>query len=150
MALDWRWDRLVTQVDLLAWKLRAGLRKHRVDYEVAYRHVATTAFGDVTNVDLYDAAYQLSRHVDSAPVRASCTAVMEAVDRAVLYEWSTPAEGRLHGIGIYWPERPRAAAPRLELHRVVGLPLLLGGAHLHAYDDLGGLPDLLGRVSDGP
>jgi len=111
VALDWRWDRLVTQVDLLAWDLRAGLRRHRADYEAAYRHVATTVFGDVTNVDLYDAAYQLRKHVDAAPIKEACTAVMEAVDRAVLYEWSTAAEGRLHGIGIYWPSAPAPPRP---------------------------------------
>ena len=111
VALDWRWDRLVTQVDLLAWKLRAGLRRHRADYEAAYRHIATTVFGDATNVDLYDAAYQLRRHVDSAPVKAACIAVMETLDRAVLYEWSTSAEGRLHGIGIYWPDAPAPPHP---------------------------------------
>ena len=111
VALDWRWDRLVTQVDLLAWKLRAGLPRHRADYEAAYRHIATTVFGDPTNVDLYDAAYQLRRHVDSAPIKATCTAVMEAVERAVLYEWSTAAEGRLHGIGIYWPSAPGPPRP---------------------------------------
>jgi hypothetical protein len=106
VALDWRWDRLVAWVDLLAWKLRAGLRKHRADFEAAYRHMATTVFGDPTNVDLYDAAYQLKRHVDAEPIQATCTAVTAAVDRAVLYEWSTAAEGRLHGIGIYWPSAP--------------------------------------------
>ncbi len=106
VALDWRWDRLVTKVDLLAWYLRAGMRRHRSDYEAAYRRVASAIYGDSTSVDLYDAAHQLRKHVDSAPIKAACTAVMKAVDRAVLYEWSTPAEGRLHGIGIYWPSAP--------------------------------------------
>jgi hypothetical protein len=36
---------------------------------------------------------------------------MRAVDRVVLYEWSTRTEGRLHGIGIYWPDAPAPPDP---------------------------------------
>jgi hypothetical protein len=36
---------------------------------------------------------------------------MRAVDRVVLYEWSTRAEGRLHGVGIYWPDAPAPPDP---------------------------------------
>jgi hypothetical protein len=111
VALDWRWDRLVRQVDLLAWKLRAGMKKHRREYAAAYRSVATALYGDPTSVDLYDAAAQLRRRVDLPTLRRTCRDVMRAVDRVVLYEWSTRAEGRLHGIGIYWPDAPAPPRP---------------------------------------
>jgi hypothetical protein len=111
VALDWRWDRLVRQVDLLAWKLRAGMKKHRRDYAAAYRRVATALYGDPTSVDLYDAAAQLRRSVDSPSLQRTCGDVMRAVDRVVLYEWSTRAEGRLHGVGIYWPDAPAPPDP---------------------------------------
>ena len=111
VALDWRWDRLVSQVDLLAWKLRAGMKKHRPQYAAAYRRVAKALYGDPTSVDLYDAAAQLRRRVDSPTLQRTCRDVMRAVDRVVLYEWSTPAEGRLHGIGIYWPDAPAPPHP---------------------------------------
>lgn len=111
VALDWRWDRLVRQVDLLAWKLRAGMKKHRSEYAAAYRHVASALYGDPTSVDLYDAAAQLRRRVHSPSIQRTCRDVMRAVDRVVLYEWSTRAEGRLHGIGIYWPDAPAPPRP---------------------------------------
>jgi hypothetical protein len=111
VALDWRWDRLVEQVDLLAWKLRAGLKQHRRGYAAAYKHIATALYGDPTSLDLYDAAARLRRHVDSPSLQRTCEDVMRAVDRVVLYEWSTPAEGRLHGIGIYWPDAPAPPHP---------------------------------------
>jgi hypothetical protein len=111
IALDWRWDRLVRQVDLLAWKLRAGLKKHRREYTAAYRRVAAAVNGDPTSVDLYDATAQLYRRVDSPTLRHTCRDVMRAVDRVVLYQWSTRAEGRLHGIGIYWPDAPAPPHP---------------------------------------
>jgi len=111
VALDWRWDRLVSQVDLLAWKLRAGMKKHRPQYAAAYKRVARALYGDPTSVDLYDAAAQLRRRVDSPTLQRTCRDVMRAVDRVVLYEWSTPAEGRLHGIGIYWPDPPAPPHP---------------------------------------
>jgi len=111
VALDWRWDRLVRKVDLLAWKLRAGMKKHRGDYAAAYRRVDAAVNGDPTSVDLYDAAYQLSRHVDSPTIQRTCRDVMRAVDLVVLYEWSTRAEGRMHGIGIYWPDAPAPPRP---------------------------------------
>ena len=99
------------QVDLLAWKLRAGMKKHRREYDAAYRSVAAALYGDPTSVDLYDAAAQLRRRVDSPTLRRTCRDVMRAVDRVVLYEWSTRAEGRLHGIGIYWPDAPAPPRP---------------------------------------
>ena len=111
VALDWRWDRLVRQVDLLAWKLRAGMKKHRRDYAAAYRRVAAALYGDPTSVDLYDAAAQLRRRVDSPTLQRTCRDVMRAVDGVVLSEWSTRAEGRLHGIGIYWPDAPAPPHP---------------------------------------
>jgi hypothetical protein len=114
VALDWRWDRLVRQVDLLAWKLRAGMKKHRREYAAAYRRVAAALYGDTTSVDLYDAAAQLRRRVDSPTLQRTCRDVMRAVDRVVLYEWSTPAEGRLHGIGVYWPGAPAPPDPRAD------------------------------------
>jgi hypothetical protein len=111
VALDWRWDRLVRKVDLLAWKLRAGMKKHRRAYAAAHKHVAAAIYGDPTSVDLYDAADQLRRRVHSPSIRRTCRDVMKAVDRVTLYEWSTSAEGRLHGIGIYWPDAPAPPRP---------------------------------------
>jgi hypothetical protein len=111
VALDRRWDRLVRQVDLLAWKLRAGMKKHRSEYAAAYRRVAAALYGDPTSVDLYDAAAQLRRSVRSPSIRRTCGHVMRAVDSVVLYEWSTRAEGRLHGVGIYWPGAPAPPRP---------------------------------------
>jgi hypothetical protein len=111
VALDWRWDRLARQVDLLAWKLRAGMKRHRAGYAAARRRMASALYGDPTSVDLYDAAAQIRARVDSPSLRRTCRDVMRAVDRVVLYEWSTRAEGRLHGIGIYWPEAPAPPDP---------------------------------------
>jgi len=111
VALDWRWDRLARQVDLLAWKLNRGLKKHRAAYGAARRHMQAALYGDPTSVDLYDAAYQLRKRVRSPSIRRTCRDVMLAVDRVTLFEWSTRAEGRLHGMGIYWPDTPAPPRP---------------------------------------
>lgn len=110
VSLDWRWDRLVYQVDVLAGKLRDGMKKHRKEYQRAYNHVASAVNGDPTSVDLYDAAVQLRRYVTSPTIRRTCLNLMRAIDDVVLYEWSTTAEGRLHGIAIYWPDSPAPPA----------------------------------------
>jgi len=111
VALDWRWDRLVAQVNTLGWKLLDGLPRHRAEYVAARRHMATAIGGDPTSVDLYDAAAQLRKRVHSPSLKRTCEAVMKAVRRVALYEWSTRAEGRLHGMGIYWPSTPRPPRP---------------------------------------
>jgi hypothetical protein len=111
VALDWRWDRLTAQVNSLGWKLLDGLPRHRAEYAAARRHMATAYWGDPTSVDLYDAAYQLARRVSSPSIRGMCRNVMRSVRAAVLYEWSTRAEGRQHGMGIYWPSAPRPPRP---------------------------------------
>lgn len=111
VRLDYRWDKLVKQVDLLAWKLRDQMKKHRRNYAKAHAGVARAKFGDPTSVDLYDMAAQLNRRCGSPTIKRTCRDVMRALDRVVLYEWSTKAEGRLHGVGIYWPDRPAPPHP---------------------------------------
>ena len=137
---DWRWDRLTAQVNALGWKLLDGVPRHRAEYAAARRHMATAYWGDPTSVDLYDAAYQLAHYVSSPSIRGMCRNVMRSVRAAVLYEWSTRAEGRQHGMAIYWPAAPTAAASRRGLRPLGRLLLLRGAAGVQSHDLLGGLP----------
>ena len=146
VALDWRWDRLVRQVDLLAWKLRAGMKKHRREYAAAYRSVAAALYGDPTSVDLYDAAAQLRRRVDSPTLRRTCRDVMtRRGPRGALrveHAGRGPAARHRHLLA----GRAGPAQAGIELHLLVGLPLLQHAAPVHADDHVGGLPHLLGRL----
>ena len=147
VKLDWRWDRLERQVDVLAWKLRRGLGKYRARYEAAHRDTASALYGDPTSKDLFDAAYQLRRHVPWPSLRRTCTDVMKAVNDVVLYEWSTAAEGRLHGIGIYWPDRPAPPDPRADSISWWDFTYYCSQLEVLAHHDVGRLPGLVGRVT---
>jgi hypothetical protein len=107
VALNVRWDALTSAVSDLAWDLQSGLPKYRRAYALARRHAEIPCQVPYQEVrDLYDAAYELKMHVASPLIRKDCTKVMWLIRRVVLYEWSTKAEGDLHGISIFWPAAP--------------------------------------------
>ena len=150
VALDWRWDRLVRQVDLLAWKLRAGMKKHRREYAAAYRRVAAALYGDPTSVDLYDAAAQLRRTCRFADAAAHLprrdARRRQSRPLRVEHAGRGPSARHRHLLA----RRSGAAASGVGLHLVVGLPLLLHATPVHPPDDVGGLPHLLGPLNARP
>jgi hypothetical protein len=111
VALNARWDQLTAAVSDLGWDLAIRLRRWRGAIAAARRHAATPPQTYPEVRDLYDVAVQLRARVPSAAVRKDCNRVIAALRNVVLYEWSTRAEGALHGVAIYWPSAP--APPRV-------------------------------------
>jgi len=104
MALDARYDNLVTAVDQWAIALKNGLPTYKSAYLSAW--TATQGFADTSEKDLYDAAYQIKARVADATIKARCDAVMAAVVADVPVNWTngTRKEARAHGIAIWWPK----------------------------------------------
>jgi hypothetical protein len=110
IALNTRWDQLTAAVSDLGWDLAVRLHQWRGAIAAARRQAATPPQTYPEVRDLYDAAVQLRAHVRAKAVRRDCTRVIAMLRKVVLYEWSTSAEGDLHGVAIYWPSAP--APPR--------------------------------------
>jgi hypothetical protein len=110
VALDWRWDRLAQAVSDLGWDLGSRLPAYRDALGRARRHTASPPQSYAEVRDLYDMAAQIRAHVAAKAVRRDCDRVMHWVRRCTLYEWSTSAEGRMHGTAVYWPAGPRRSA----------------------------------------
>jgi hypothetical protein len=103
VALDARFDTLVSAVDTWAAALLTALPVFRSQYQAAFG--ATQSFEDAPmDKDLYDMAYELHRLVPDTAVQARCSRVMSAVNAAVLHEHHDNALPGAHGVTIYHPE----------------------------------------------
>ena len=103
VALDSRFDALVTAVDEWALALRNGLPAYRSAYVTARGN--TLVFDDPDEMDLYDAAFQIKAAVNDATIDAKCDAVMAAVNNVVLSNWISGSKyANAHGIAIWWPD----------------------------------------------
>jgi hypothetical protein len=116
IALDARFDTLIAAVDHWALALKNGLRANRRAYDAA--RAASQRFYDTNGErDLFDAARQIRAHVKSPSIRASCTAVMDAVLADVTYNWFRLGRidgvtyGRCQGLAIWWPKTRRQLDP---------------------------------------
>ncbi len=106
VALDARWDALLTAVVAWSRALEDGLADHRAEYDIAYESTLGVD-GDELNKDLYDAANEIKQSVHDPYIQAMSQAVMDAVSSAVLYEWHKQQKYKdAHGIGIFWPRHP--------------------------------------------
>jgi hypothetical protein len=103
-ALDVRFDNLVTAIDNWSVALKNGLPANKAAYTAAW--TATQGFADVSEKDLYDAAFQLKAKVADVNIKAKCDAVMAAVTADVTVNWTNGSrkEARAHGIAIWWPK----------------------------------------------
>lgn len=100
VALDSRFDTLVTAVDQWSVALTKGLPQYRRQYDQAFG--ATRSFWKApTDKDLYDMAYEIKRLVGNNDIQTKSQAVMNAVQSVVLYEWHVNAYSDAHGITIY-------------------------------------------------
>ncbi len=93
---------LDTAVDNLVVALMAGAATHHAD--IATARANTQVFSDTHYVDLYDFADQLNSYVSDAAINTAATAVMDAVDGAVINECGSLIWPDAHGISIYFPE----------------------------------------------
>ncbi len=100
VAVDSRFDTLLTAVNDWSVALNSGLATNRRKYERAFG--ATRSFWQAPmDKDLYDMAYEINRNVTDANIKARSQAVMNAVHAVVLHERHVNAYADAHGITIY-------------------------------------------------
>ncbi len=93
---------LSTAVDDLAAALIAGTGDHYAT--IATARSDTQRFAYSTYIDLYDFAYQINQQVSDTAINAAASAVMSAVDDAVIHERHGGNWPGAHGISIYFPD----------------------------------------------
>ena len=103
-AVDLRspYGTLNAAVDDFASALINGDSSHHA--EIAVARTQTQEFHNITYIDLFDFAYQVNQEVADAAINAAATAVMNAVDDAVIRERHGAGWPGAHGISIYFPE----------------------------------------------
>ena len=100
VAVDARFDTLLTTVDLWSIALYDGLAANRRSYDRAFG--ATRSFWQAPeDKDLYDMAYEINRLVSDANIKSRSQAVINAVNSVVLFDRHTNAYADTHGITIY-------------------------------------------------
>ncbi len=116
IALDVRFDDLVAAVDRWAIALKSGLRANRRAYDAARAASQRFYYGDGER-DLFNAARQIRARVKSPALKASCTAVMDAVLADVTYDWFRIGRidgftyDRCQGLAIWWPKTRKQLDP---------------------------------------
>jgi hypothetical protein len=100
VAVDGRFDTLLTAVNDWSEALNNGLAANRRKYDRAFG--ATRSFWQASmDKDLYDMAYEINRNVTDNNLKAKSQAVMNAVNAVTLYERHVNAYADVHGITIY-------------------------------------------------
>ena len=100
VAVDDRFETLLSAVDDWAAALTSGLGANRKKYDQAF--TATRSFWRApVDKDLYDMAFEINRLVSDTNIRNKSQAVMDAVNGVVLHERHVNAYRDAHGITIY-------------------------------------------------
>ncbi len=100
VAVDGRFNALLTAVDQWSVVLKNGLAANRKKYDRAFG--ATRSFWQQpTDKDLYDMAYEINRLVSDPNIKTKSQAVMNAVNAVVLHERHVNAYRDAHGMTIY-------------------------------------------------
>ena len=100
VAVDGRFDTLLTAVDQWSIALNSGLAANRKKYDRAFG--ATQTFWQAPmDKDLYDMAYEINRLVSDTNIKSKGQAVMNAINNVVLDEHHVNAYSGAHGITIY-------------------------------------------------
>jgi hypothetical protein len=100
VAVDSRFDALLTAVNQWSAALNNGLAANRRKYDRAFG--ATRAFWQAPmDKDLYDMAYEINRNVADSTIKARGQAVMNAVKAVVLHERHVNSYADARGITIY-------------------------------------------------
>jgi hypothetical protein len=100
VAVDGRFDALLSAVNTWSVALNGGLSKYRKQYDQAF--TATRTFWQAPmDKDLYDMAYQIKSNVPDANIKSKSQAVMDAFSAAVLAERHVNSYASVHGITIY-------------------------------------------------
>lgn len=100
VAVDSRFDNLLTAVNQWSVALNNGLAANRKKYDMAFG--ATRTFWQAPmDKDLYDMAYEMNNKVTDATIKSKSQVVMSAVDAVVLFDRHVNAYAETHGITIY-------------------------------------------------
>src|SRR5687768_16780795 len=100
VAVDSRFDTLLTAVNNWSAALNNGLAANRKKYDRAFG--ATRSFWQAPmDKDLYDMAFEINRNVADANIKSKSQAVMNAINSVVLHERHVNAYADVHGITIY-------------------------------------------------
>jgi hypothetical protein len=100
VAVDDRFDMLLSAVDAWTFALQDGLSANRKKYDQALN--ATRSFWQASeDKDLYDMANEINLVVSDPDITATGLAVMDAVQEVVLHERHASTYADAHGITIY-------------------------------------------------
>jgi len=106
VAVDERFDALITAVDEWSLALNDALNAHRRKYDRAFG--ATRSFWqEPTDKDLYDMAYEIQRLVNDQTIDEKSQDVMDAIHGVVLAERHVNGYRDVHGITIYHVSKAR-------------------------------------------
>jgi hypothetical protein len=99
VAVDSRFDNLVSAVDQWSVALKNGLGANRKKYDQSF--TATRSFWQApTDKDLYDMAYEINSRVTDPNLKTKSQAVMNAFNSVVLSERHVNSYADVHGITI--------------------------------------------------
>jgi hypothetical protein len=100
VAVDGRFDALISAVNQWSVALNNGLGANRKKYDQAF--TATRSFWQAPmDKDLYDMAYEINSRVTDYNIKTTSQAVMNAVEGVVLSERHVNSYSDVHGITIY-------------------------------------------------
>jgi hypothetical protein len=100
VAVDSRFEALLTAVDQWSVALKDGLSQNRGEYDQAF--AATRSFWEAPmDKDLYDMASEMERLVRDQNIRRQSQALRNALDEVVLHERHVDDYADVHGITIY-------------------------------------------------
>jgi len=101
IAVDTRFDAVLTAVNNWALALNNGLAANRKKYDRAFG--ATQDFWQAPmDKDLYDMAYEINRNVTDTNIKSKSQAVMNAINGVVLHQYHTNGYPDSHGVTIYY------------------------------------------------
>jgi hypothetical protein len=125
VAVDGRFDALLTAVNQWSAALNNGLGVNRRKYDRAFG--ATRSFWQAPmDKDLYDMAYEIKRNVADANIKAKSQAVMDAVKAVVLHERHVNAYADVRGITIYHISRATEKDSNYTYYRTLDFALQTG------------------------
>jgi hypothetical protein len=125
VAVDGRFDTLLTAVNNWSVALKNGLASNRKKYDQAF--TATRSFWQAPmDKDLYDMAYELKRLVSNQDIKNKSQAVMNAVNAVVLHERHVNAYADVHGITIYHISRATEKDTDYTYYRTLDFALQTG------------------------
>jgi hypothetical protein len=100
VAVDSRFDTLLSAVNQWSVALKNGLGANRKKYDQAF--TATRSFWQAPmDKDLFDMAYEINSRVSDQGIKSTSQAVMSAVNSVVLSERHVNSYADVHGITIY-------------------------------------------------